>query len=199
MAEDRFPTRGMTLIEALVVLAVLAIAMAVAIPNMRAYSVRNKFLTPVRDAEKVLSVARLQAVNAQRPVVVAFMKSGAVWDEWPAEPFTGKNCVVAFLDNDGNGSFTSGDVIAGTFVFPPAVSYRRPAAAEPLPTARVTYSPGGALTTGGNVDVYLGDNLENFIRLTIRGATGHVQRQMYNAETVSWIGQADEAKWPWRY
>lgn len=199
MVRDRWSARGITLIEALVVLAVLAIAMAVAIPNMRAYSVKSKFLTPVKDTEKVLSVARLQAVNSQRAVVVAFMKSNAVWDEWPSESFTGKDAVIAFLDNDGTGTFTTDDKIVETYVFPPSMNYKRPGGAEPLPTARIVYNAGGALATGANAEVYFGDNLGNYIRMVLVGATGHVRRQMYDADTSGWMGQADEPKWPWRY
>lgn len=199
MATDRWSTRGITLIEALVVLAVLAIAMAVAIPNMRAYSVKSKFLTPVKDTEKVLSMARLQAVNSQRAVVVAFMKNDAVWDEWPSESFTGKDSVIAFLDNDGSGTFTTGDDIVETYVFPPSMDYKRPGGAEPLPVARLTYSSGGALAGGANAEVYFGDNLGNYIRVVFVGATGHVRRQMYDEAASNWMSQADEAKWPWRY
>jgi len=200
MVRDRRSARGITLIEALVVLAILSIAMAVAIPNFRAYSVKSKLLTPVRDVEHVLAMARLQAVNAQRPAVVAFMKSTANWDEWPTEVFTGKDSIVAFQDNDGNSAFGTGDRVLDAYVLPTSVKYRRPGGAEPLPTARIAYGAGGGLAVGANAEVYFGDDLSNFVRIVLSGAGGHVRRQMYDpAGAGKWLSRDDEGKWPWRY
>jgi len=81
--------RGFTIIELVVVLAVMAIAMAVALPRFRltpSHKVRSAANQLVRDLE----LARTRALGTKRKVRVQFDVTGGAY--------------TAYLDDDGNGT-----------------------------------------------------------------------------------------------
>lgn len=62
--------RGMTMIEIMVVLTVLAILMAVALPTMRAVNDRNRLRAAAREMLGIMKVARSEAILGQRATTV---------------------------------------------------------------------------------------------------------------------------------
>lgn len=83
--------RGFTIIELVVVLAVMAIAMAIALPRFRltpSHKVRSAANQLVRDLE----LARTRALGTKRKVRIQFDAAGGTY--------------TAYLDDDGNGTIS---------------------------------------------------------------------------------------------
>jgi len=181
MEQRRYLARGFTLIEGLVVLAVLAVLISLTLPNLRRTMARGKLLTPVRDVERLVSVARLKAVNSRQPVTMTFTVGE-------------KQDSVAV-----SGTRMSG--LEQSYVLPVGIRFRRPPSESgPAVPSPVVLAPTGSLE--GNVDpaVYFGDERGNFIRLTFSRATGQIRREkLLPGETSVWQGPTQEGKWVWLY
>lgn len=85
---------GYTLIEAMVVIAVLAIVLAIAIPSYSATTSRARLRAAVDHLRSDLSEARTQALQRGQPVYVNFWRSadGAQWC-WSLSLQTGCDCM----------------------------------------------------------------------------------------------------------
>ncbi len=64
--------RGFTLLELLVVIAVIAIVSAIAVPSLRSSSEQMKLANASREVERVLQIARMKSVRADRVMRVRF-------------------------------------------------------------------------------------------------------------------------------
>jgi type IV fimbrial biogenesis protein FimT len=71
---------GFTLIELLTVIAVVAIVMAIAVPNMRTFILNNRLTAGVNDLLHSVNLARTEAVKRQANVVVCGTANVAVAD-----------------------------------------------------------------------------------------------------------------------
>jgi Tfp pilus assembly protein FimT len=199
---ERRASRGFTLVELVAILGLVGVVLLIALPNLQQMQTRNRLLTPLRDIERLTSLARLQAVNHSSHAVVAFLQDNVSTSDFASQSYDRRAGVVTFLDANNNDTWDAGETISGRYELPSAAKFLRPGGATPTidaPGARVVYSASGNLTTATPPAVYLGDGQGNFVRLLWNPTTGQVERQMYSPATSSWLGVGKEAQWPWAY
>jgi prepilin-type N-terminal cleavage/methylation domain-containing protein len=192
--------RGVSLVEILVVLGIIAVAALIALPNLQQAQVRNRLNSPVRDLERLASVARFQAINRGSQAVMALL-SDAVSDEFAGQSFSQKNGAVIFLDLDNSGTWSSTEPMAGRYTVSRPVSYKRPGGGDAIdaPGDRVVFVATGAIAGSGDRTLYLGDEHGNHVRLVFNGVTGQVRREMNVPGTSQWLGVGREQDWRWIY
>lgn len=215
--------RGFTLTEALVVLAILGIALAIGIPSLNHYLVRSRLIGTVRDVELTCATARLKAVNGRSQAVVVFHAAGA-GDEFATSPFAGRNTVVAFLDrnpandadsNNGNGRWdpASSEPIITSYSVRSGITFKAPGGGAAVTNGtwqlggvttndRVVYTATGSLaanTSGADPAVCFGDNPGNFIRLRFNHISGQTSREKNVPGTSQWLGDVVRGRWAWVY
>jgi len=179
MKQRRHLARGFTLIEGLVVLAVLAVLISLTLPNLRRTMARGKLLTPVRDVERLVSVGRLKAVNSRQSVTMTFTVGES------------QDSVAV------SGTRMSG--LEQNYQLPLGIRFRRPDSGSPVPSP-VVLTPTGSVEGNADPVVYFGDERGNFIRLTFSRATGQIRREkLLPGETSVWQGPTQEGKWVWLY
>ncbi|NWF99731.1 MAG: prepilin-type N-terminal cleavage/methylation domain-containing protein [Thermoanaerobaculaceae bacterium] len=189
MRRTRSSAAGYTLIEGLVVLAIIGILAAWVVPNFRHSMIRSKLTTPVRDIERLSSVARLQALNAQRPFGMAFLVLGG----------GESGAVRIFEDADGDGTFDQEERVVQSYELPPGVRFASPLPGPAVPAA-IVFAPGGALVGTADPSVYVGDLRGNHMRLVFNHITGQVRREMFvPGSTNEWLGPSREGEWTWLY
>ena len=64
--------KGFTLLELMVVVAIITIFAAVAVPTFSSWSPRLKFRTSADEMHKILMLARMTAISSNRDVVITF-------------------------------------------------------------------------------------------------------------------------------
>ncbi len=185
----RASAAGFTLIEGLVVLAIIGILAAWVVPNFRHSLIRSRLTTPVRDVERLASVARLQAVNAQRHFGLAF----AALDN-------GKGVVNIFEDANGDGAFdASNEKVVQSYALPVGIRFRNPSSGPAFPAA-IVFAPGGALASTADPTVFIADSRGNYMRLVFNHVTGQVRREKHvPGSTDQWLGPSREGEWTWLY
>jgi prepilin-type N-terminal cleavage/methylation domain-containing protein len=215
---------GFTLIEGLVVMALLGIVLLIAIPNLRSSMIRSRLITPARDIEQLSGVARLQAVNSHEQAVIAFHGAGAS-DEFAGQTFAGRDAAVVFLDrnptgaadaNNGNGRWDEASLepIVSVYTLSERTRLKAPGGGSPVingdwtlgspavsTSNRVVYNATGGLAAVQAADptVFVGDNFGNFIRLRFNRVSGQVVREKNVPGTSTWLGDVVRGKWVWVY
>lgn len=191
--------RGFTLFEVITVLGILGIVLLVALPNLHNMLVRIRLGGAVRDVERLASAARYQAVNASRQAFLVFLRSSGSYPEFAAYRLAGRDAVVVFLDVNGSGGFDAGDRLADQYPLPRTIAFRRPGTASPLPSDRVIFRASGEVAATTNIEIYFGDELGNFMRLTMM-PTGLTRRQKnVPGHENEWWGTDREGQWRWIY
>lgn len=98
------PARGVSLVEMLAVMAILAILLGLAVPNMQPYIVAQRLSSSSSELFITLQVARSEAVRRGAQVVVRTNGADANWSAgW-----------TMFVDADRNGTLDAGEPVLRT-------------------------------------------------------------------------------------
>jgi len=105
-------SEGVTLIEAMVTLAIVAIALAVGVPAVRDVVAMNRMSSAANDIVTSLHVSRAEAVKRAEQTV---MCSSATWDDPPAASCVDQSLAGGWIvfadDNPRNGARDAGETV----------------------------------------------------------------------------------------
>lgn len=89
--------KGVTLLEMMITLAILAIVLTVVAPSMQSFLIKNRITGEINEVSGVIQYARHLAIDEQTPVVVCpsddFSLCGTNWN----------NPKIVFIDTDADG------------------------------------------------------------------------------------------------
>lgn len=107
MARASKRSRGFTLLELMVTITVLAVIVAIALPNMRDFIVGNRLSSNVNGFIGLINYARSEAIARNQDVMVCPKASGAItcasttsWNTYD---------IQAFADEDGSGQLNAAE------------------------------------------------------------------------------------------
>ena len=197
--------RGFTLVEMMVVLAIITLIVGVTIPNLRRSAVRAELISETKMLRQALAIARIHAVKNSRRVALQFLPDGD--QAYPdLEPF-------AWLDDNANDTFDNGEEVVGRWALGVTTflgvddsskkvlgSLHQFGTTSPFPLGVVFLPNGTAIASGNNIGVgeaavLISDRYDNRIRLTIQGGAGTVVEEMWDYYEEDW---STEFKF-WRY
>lgn len=189
-------TRGFTLIEMIIMLAILGIVMGLGLPALWQFIHRAKIEGFARDVATTFQAARLESVKRSRPAVV--------------RADTLNQQIFSFIDlPDVNGEFNS-DLDAGEqelrFVQPPVgVTLKAPGGQDVIDGLpddggsegwAVFNTDGSAQVAGG---FRIGDERQNFLEVRIMLAgTGRVDIRKWDPVGAVWQAPGEGGK-PWKW
>lgn len=175
---ERLRQRGFTLVEALVVVALLGIILAVAIPNLRRARVRAHMLEQVNSLRQATAIGRMNAIKSGTQVILGVpMGNGVTLTEW--------------FDDNGNETLDAGEKVISRWRLPDDIVVSEATEADHrLRDASgnkvVRFRRDGVVesnVSGGDTGLgalVLTDRPGNQIRITIAGGTGTTIVEMKN-------------------
>lgn len=194
--------RGFTLVEMMVVLALIFLIVGISLPNLRRSIVRSDILGEVKKVQMAVMFSRIHAVKNSRQVALKILDDDAEQD--------GAN-LVAWVDDNGDGSATGEEILKQWIVGHNVgnIITLAPDGAASLDLfglagseLGVVFLPNGTAITNVNGDVgigtgavVIGDSKFNDIRLTINAGAGTIIQEMWDPTESEWT---TEMKW-WRY
>ena len=182
--------RGFTLVEMVVVVAMIGLLLAISIPNLRRSMVRAELLGNVKVVRQAVAVSRIHAVKNSRRVALKILNDATI----EAGPM-----VVAWVDDDLDEVFDAGEDEVGSwridstiFLGPDVTDGNRSLHVLSGTERGVVLLPTGtAITHLDNIGVGQGavvvsDYKLNQIRLTIQAGSGTVIEEMLNPGDSTW-------------
>ena len=191
---------GFTLVEMMVVVAMIALILGVSLPNLWRSAVRADMMSQVGIIQQALGVSRIYAIKNSSQVALQFLP-----DDAPIARYT----IHSWVDADGDGALDGDEEIVGQWPMTGEITINteegnsshtlHPLAGTALGV--VFFANGTAVVHDNQVGtgqgaVVLQDTYENKLRITIQGGSGSVLTDMWNYEEEAWI---DNPKNLWRY
>lgn len=187
---------GFTLIEMLVVAAIMSMILVITIPAMRRSMVRAELLGEAKMLRGAVSVSRIAAIKQSRQVTLRFLLDN--------ESQKG-GLVHAWVDDDADGVKDASEEDVGRWLMDNDMTMK-PDGGRQLTllsgTERgVLFLPNGAAisNSGGTVvgigAVIVEDFASNQIRISVQGGSGTVVQEMWDPTNSQW---SDEIRF-WRY
>jgi prepilin-type N-terminal cleavage/methylation domain-containing protein len=192
---------GFTLIEALVVMAIIGIVAAVSIPSLQRARIRASMLDVVRTVEQAVAVSRITAIKRGQNVCLRFLDDG---DRQQLTSFH------AWIDTNANEVEDSGEETLGPWqirrasewsfedvgdAFLPMYVLNKGAGGD---DRGLVFLPSGMAITSdttrqegvgqGAFDYFIWQDGRrwNIFRITVFGGAGTVQARMWNPSSSSW-------------
>jgi prepilin-type N-terminal cleavage/methylation domain-containing protein len=189
--------RGFTLLEILVVIAIMGLVIAIGYPNMRRSYMRARMMSQVGVLKQAVAVSRATSLKRSRGVAMRLLEANAEQEgghviawvdgngnrvlDGPAEDVVGRWTVknrITLKPDPGGGLFPLGESNRGVLF---------------LPNGTAIVNESGSVGIGQG-SVLLSDRV-NEIRLTIMGGTGTVVAEMWNPDSDTWSRELRH----WRY
>ena len=189
--------RGFTLVEMLIVVAIMGMILAISIPALRRSMVRAELIGEAKMLKAAVSVSRINAIKQSRTVVLRILLDDAAQNG---------GLVHAWIDdNPENDALDAGEEDVGRWrlndditLSPDAGLQLRGLSGTEL---GIVFLPSGAAiaNTGGTVvgagAVVVSDFAFNQIRISVQGGSGTVVQEMWDFENSLW---SDQMRF-WRY
>ena len=175
---------GFTLIEMLVVIALISVLAAIAVPSMRDFIANSRMQGPVQQMLRELAYARSEAVKRAKNVAlcptananaaldaVTCSSSGTDWQSgW-----------IVFVDENGNGDFNAGDELLKRSQQPSssAIDIRGNGGSAP----EIAYDPRGSLSGTGRTVRFCVENQRVENRRIVVSGFGRARIELGNAKS----------------
>jgi type IV fimbrial biogenesis protein FimT len=148
--------RGFTLIELMVTISVLAILLAIAIPNLREFVLRNRVSSDVNGFIGLVNYARSEAIVRNQDVVVCPKTNGAI--TCVSNGMWGQFEIQAFVDVNGNGQRNGGDILLKTIPATDSTGLQREitrkvGSGSTVTAGVISFSAGGYSQTAHRFDI----------------------------------------------
>lgn len=180
--------RGFTLAEVVVVLAIIGLVVAIAIPNMARARLRSIMLSQMKQVRHAVMMSRMDAIKGGRQTVLGFTTE------------LGRNALIAWRDDNGDETQDPGEQVIGRWTFTERVTIDEDTISTGPTRAlyTLTSSLGGGGTekgvvflangscncsSSGGVGAGMGaflvsDQNGNLFRVTVHGGAGTVEEHM---------------------
>lgn len=205
--QDARGQRGFTLVEMMVVVAMIALVLGVTLPNLWRAAVRADMMSQVGVIQQAIGVSRIYAIKNSRQVALQLLP-----DSTPLPRYT----IHAWVDDDADGEFDGDEELVGQWPLTGEITIGPeydPPDSTSTPSEHTLHSLAGTalgvvfLANGtaivhdnqvgtGQGTVMLQDTYENVLRITFQGGSGSVLVDMWNWELGDWI---ENPKNLWRY
>lgn len=200
VSRHRAAERGFTLVEIMVVVALIALILGVSLPNLWRAGVRAEMLREVRMIKQAAAVSRIFAIKNSSQVALQLL---------PSDAPVMKYAINAWVDDNGNGALDSGEEQVGRWQMSGEITI----GPEDGNASHTLHSlAGGALGVvffaNGNAVVHdnqigtgqgavvLEDTYHNMVRIVIQGGSGSVLVDMWNWAESEWQTNPNNL---WRY
>ena len=204
----RASERGFTLVEMMVVVAMIAMIVGISIPNLWRSSVRAEMMGHVEMVQQAVAVARIYAIKNSSQVALQLL---------PSETQVAKYAIHAWVDANANGALDNGEEEVGRWPMAGETTIGpqfKPPDGDSSPDPDVSLTPldgtalgviffangtavvhDGLIGTGQGA-VVLKDIYENMVRIRIQGGSGSVLVDMWNYDVEKWQANPKNL---WRY
>lgn len=140
-------TKGMTLIELVVAVAIFAVLASLAAPNLKSFMRSNRLTSATNDLASSLNIVRSEAVKRGTSIILCI--SDATQSNCNSGSTNWEDGWIAFVDADNSDTFNSGDTVlrvntslgGGTTVrsdqFPSTITFNSDGSAEAIGSFRI--------------------------------------------------------------
>lgn len=195
---------GFSMLEVLVVLAIMAVIMLIAAPRLWTMMRQAKLRGVARETQGLMRLARLDAIKYSAQGVVQIVEG----DPDEGVPLT----VQAFSDRDGDLVWDDGEPMLGRYELPTSVSFKNPdgdefedsvdgftADPEDGPNMAV-FLRDGSVPDQGQGAFRFADNYDNFLEVRVATTAGRIEVRKWSDDSSDWFaeGEGTERAWIWK-
>ncbi|VFQ45478.1 GspH/FimT family pseudopilin [Desulfoluna butyratoxydans] len=155
-------SRGMTLLELMVAVAILAVLAGIAVPEFKQWAAGQRLSSSARDVHLVLQAARAEAIKGGEDVVVVFTEGTGAAGQY-----------TSFVDEDGDRSLDTGETTLESGSFPGGIDMfhaRFDLNGSGTQDKDRTHFGRHGLTTGRNGEVKFKNTYGKAMRVVLNGA-----------------------------